>query len=152
LTRSRRGTINGIPTAVVHRRILTGRRSAGIRAGRRVTWTWTGTVESSSGLWSRNPVVAGQLCLVLLLTTLKERVQVLQARILHGLQCTEEKGKVWRTFLVGFKHAPRGIGEINATTSKEGSHLEDSCVVRDDILSGDLPKIKGIEHLVLDFM
>jgi hypothetical protein len=150
LTWSRRGTINWIPTAVMHRRILTGRRSAGIRAGRRVTGT--GPVESTVGLRSRSPIVAGQLCLVLLLATLKERVKVVQARILRSLQGTEEKGKVGWTLFVGFKHVPWCIREIDARTSKEGSCFKDSGIVRDHVLSGDLPKIEGIEHLVLDFM
>jgi hypothetical protein len=150
LPRSRRGTIDWIPTAIVHRRIRTRRRSARIRAGWRVTGT--GPVESTVVLRSRGPIVAGQLGLVFLLAMLKERVEVVQARILRGFQSTEEEGEVGWTLLVGFKHAPRGIREIDAPTSKKGRCFKDSGVVGDHVLSGDLCKIEGIENLVLDFM
>jgi hypothetical protein len=73
LPRSRRGAIDWIPTAIVHRRILTRRRSAGIRAGWRVTGT--GPVEATVVLRSRGPIVAGHLGLVFLLATLKECVE-----------------------------------------------------------------------------
>jgi hypothetical protein len=69
LARSRRHTINGITTEIMHRRILTRRRRARIRSGWRVARTRR--VESAM-LSSRNPIIVHKLGLVFILTALEK--------------------------------------------------------------------------------